>query len=77
MSAENSTKDKAAKKEFREVSAFTEILSKAANDPSLREKPVFAVAKTVEKLENISPAVVKEEVEQSKRSNRLMSQSQR
>ncbi len=27
-----------------EVSAFTEILSKAANDPSLREKPVFAVA---------------------------------
>jgi hypothetical protein len=61
MAAEN--KDK-AKKEFREVSAFTEILSKAANDPSLREKPVFAVAKTEVKPENISPAVVKEETKE-------------
>jgi hypothetical protein len=60
MAPENSAK--ASKKEFREVSAFTDILSKAANDPSLREKPVFAVAKTVEKVEDISPAVVKEEV---------------
>lgn len=67
MAVENSAKDKAGKKEFREVSAFTEILSKAANDPSLREKPVFAVAKTEEKVENISPAIVKEEASRTER----------
>jgi len=60
MSSENNAMDKAARKEFREVSAFTEILSKAANDPSLKEKPVFAVAKTGEKATNTSSAVVKE-----------------
>jgi hypothetical protein len=37
------------KMEPREVSAFTEVLSKAANDPSLKERPVVA-----------EPAVVKE-----------------
>ncbi len=57
--AENNAK--AAKKELREVSAFTEVLSKAANDPSLKEKPVFAVAKNEQKPEPISTAVVKQE----------------
>jgi hypothetical protein len=57
--AENNSK--AVKKELREVSAFTEILSKAANDPSLREKPVFAVAKNDQKTENVSPAVINEQ----------------
>ncbi|MFC0772429.1 hypothetical protein [Terrimonas alba] len=33
------------KTELQAVSLFTEVLSKAANDPSLREKPVFAVVK--------------------------------
>ncbi|WP_276501222.1 hypothetical protein [Terrimonas pollutisoli] len=33
------------KTEPQAVSLFTEVLSKAANDPSLREKPVFAVVK--------------------------------
>ena len=33
----------AMKTEPREVSAFTDILSKAANDPSLKEKPVVVV----------------------------------
>lgn len=39
-----------AKTEQREVSAFTDILSKAANDPSLKEKPVTP-----------PPVVIKEE----------------
>lgn len=39
-----------AKTESKDVSAFTEILSKAANDPSLKERPVMA-----------QPAVVKED----------------
>lgn len=60
MSAENNAKDKAARKEFRVVSTFTEILSKAANDPSLKEKPVFAIAKTEEKSTNILSATNKE-----------------
>ena len=64
MSAENNIKDKAGRKEFREVSAFTEILSKAANDPSLKEKPVFAVAKTEEKATNIQSAIAKKEDDQ-------------
>lgn len=33
------------KRELQPVSLFTEVLSKAANDPSLRERPVFAVQK--------------------------------
>lgn len=57
-----------ANKEFREVSAFTNILSKAANDPSLREKPVFDAAKEKEeeKVVNVAPAVIKEEAVVSK-----------
>ena len=61
MSAENSEKDKAIKTELKAVSAFTEVLSKAANDPSLKEKPVFAVMKKEEKTVNVQPAVIKEE----------------
>lgn len=59
MAAENNAKT--VKRELKEVSAFTEILSRAANDPSLREAPVFAVAKVDQKQENISPALVKQE----------------
>jgi len=43
MSVESGEKDKAGKKEMKEVSAFTDILSKAANDPSLREKSIALV----------------------------------
>ena len=59
MSVENPV-DKAGKSEMREVSAFTNILSKAANDPSLKDKPVFAVNKKEEKVP-ISQPVLKEE----------------
>lgn len=59
MSAENHAK--VVKTEMKEVSAFTEILSKAANDPSLKEKPVFAVIKKEEKTETVQPAIVKTE----------------
>lgn len=59
MSVENAA-DKAGKTEMREVSAFTNILSKAANDPSLKDKPIFAVNKKEEKTV-ISQPVVKEE----------------
>jgi len=61
MSAENGLKDKAGKTEMREVSDFTNILSKAANDPSLKEKPVFAVNKKEENTVISQPAVVKDE----------------
>ena len=66
MATENNPNDKALKKEFAEVSAFTEILSKAANDPSLREKPAFAIAKKEETTANAQHAVVKEETILSK-----------
>jgi hypothetical protein len=44
-----------------EVSAFTEILSRAANDPTLKERPI--AAKQEEKLLVAQPAVLKEEKE--------------
>jgi Domain of unknown function (DUF4476) len=47
------------KTEPKEVSPFTEILSKAANDPSLKERPV--PVKTEEKSVAIQPVVIKEE----------------
>lgn len=47
------------KTEPREVSPFTEILSKAANDPSLKERPVQV--KTDEKSVAVQPVVLKEE----------------
>lgn len=59
--SENGTREKASKTESKEVSAFTETLSRAANDPSLKEKPVFAVVKKEEKTETVQPAVVKTE----------------
>jgi len=46
--------------ELKEVSAFTNVLSKAANDPSLREKPVL-VNQAVQPA-SIEPAVVRTEV---------------
>lgn len=61
MASENDAKDKALKTRFKEVSAFTEILSKAANDPSLKEKPVLGEIKKEEIKTNIPPAVVKGE----------------
>ena len=61
MSVENAV-DKAGKTEMREVSAFTNILSKAANDPSLKDKPVFAVNKKEEKAVISQPAVKEEPI---------------
>ncbi len=55
-------KEKAVKMELKEVSAFTEVLSKAANDPSLKEKPVVTLVKEEEKVVAITPVVIKEEV---------------
>lgn len=60
MSAESDVKEKAGKTEMREVSAFTNILSKAANDPSLKEKPVFAANKKEENTVVSQPVVVNE-----------------
>jgi hypothetical protein len=61
--------DKSAKTELKEVSAFTDILSKAANDPSLRENPVkqepaqpiVAVKKEQEKETVVVPTVLRTE----------------
>ncbi len=47
------------KTEPKEVSPFTEILSKAANDPSLKERPVLV--KTDVKSGAIQPVVINEE----------------
>jgi hypothetical protein len=44
-------------RELRELSAFTEVLSKAANDPSLRYKPEFAVARTETPVANAITAL--------------------
>lgn len=60
------------KAELQEVSAFTEVLSKAANDPTLREKPArkeevitpqVAVVREEKKAEPVTPqpALVKED----------------
>jgi hypothetical protein len=50
------------KTESRNVSAFTDILSKAANDPSLKERPVTAEPAVVkeDKKTEAEPAVVKQ-----------------
>ncbi|HTD93546.1 MAG TPA: hypothetical protein VK644_07035, partial [Chitinophagaceae bacterium] len=47
-----------AKTEMRPVSAFTEVLSRASNDPSLRERPVLV--KSDEKPVEAQAAIVKE-----------------
>ncbi|MDP4264697.1 MAG: DUF4476 domain-containing protein [Bacteroidota bacterium] len=62
MSSSDNNNSK-AKTESKNVSVFTDILSKAANDPSLKEKPVTAqpaVAKDDKKLAT-EPGVVKKE----------------
>lgn len=56
--ADEITKDKAAGSNG-EISAFTQILSRAANDPSLLEKPV-ALVKHEEKPVIVQPAVLTE-----------------
>ncbi len=66
MASEKSANEKALKTQFKEVSAFTEILSKAANDPSLKEKPVLTEINKAEiKKEEIKAktqlVIVKEE----------------
>ncbi|MEP7374918.1 MAG: hypothetical protein ABI675_16090 [Chitinophagaceae bacterium] len=61
LMADDLTKDKALRSGSGEISAFTEILSRAANDPSLREKPV-ALVKYDEKPVLVQAAVIKEEV---------------
>lgn len=57
-------KTRSVKTEPKEVSAFTEVLSKAANDPSLKERvvPQPAVAKLEEKTAAVVPAVRQEPV---------------
>ena len=57
--ADDPGKDKGAGSNTGEITGFTEILSKAANDPSLLEKPV-ALVKYDEKPVVVQPAVVKE-----------------
>jgi Domain of unknown function (DUF4476) len=58
--------DKTGKQENRTVSAFTEILSRAADDPSLKEKPIMpkpeekkmeAIAKVEPKKEELKPVI--------------------
>jgi hypothetical protein len=58
---DDAPKDKTGKTGLQQVSLFTEILSKAANDPSLKEKPI-AVVKVDQKPPAVQPVVVKEEV---------------
>ncbi|MBC7946446.1 MAG: hypothetical protein H7Y42_01100 [Chitinophagaceae bacterium] len=52
-------KSSSIRTELREVSAFTDILAKAANDPSLREQQVVMKE---EKVVAVQPAVLREEV---------------
>jgi hypothetical protein len=47
------------KTEQGDVSVFTDILSRAANDPSLKEKPI--AVKMEDKTVSVQPAVIKEE----------------
>ena len=58
---DESSKDKATRSDKGEISAFMEILSRAANDPSLKERPV-AMVRYEEKPVAVQPALVKEEV---------------
>ncbi|TMI86442.1 MAG: hypothetical protein E6H08_21040 [Bacteroidetes bacterium] len=58
---DESSKDKATESDQGEISVFTEILSRPANDPSLIEKSV-AIAKYEEKPVAVQSALVKEEV---------------
>lgn len=58
--ADDVTKDKDTKSNTGDISGFTEILAKAANDPSLRERPV-AIIKYDEQPVVVQTAVVKEE----------------
>lgn len=52
MSTTGNALNKTGKTGLKEVSVFTDILSKAANDPSLREEPVFAVNKEIARTIN-------------------------
>jgi hypothetical protein len=55
-----SSQNSIVKTELKQVSAFTDVLSKAANDPSLKEKPV--VVKAEEKpVVPVAPVIEKEE----------------
>jgi hypothetical protein len=63
MSSTEAVKSTSGKAESNNVSAFTEILAKAADDPSLREKPV--VAKT-EEVKVPEKAIVQEKKEETK-----------
>jgi Domain of unknown function (DUF4476) len=55
-----SSQNNIVKTEPKQVSAFTDVLSKAANDPSLKEKPVIVKAEEKPAIPVI-PAIVKEE----------------
>lgn len=58
-----SVKQRSVRIEEKEVSAFTEVLSKAANDPSLKQRVVPIVQPAAKKEEKpaVTPAVVKTE----------------
>lgn len=55
------SKEKTIKTEPKQVSMFTEVLSKAANDPTLKEKPIAVAVKNEEKSVSAEPALVKGE----------------
>lgn len=59
MGATTASNDAPAKTGNKDVSQFTEILSKAADDPSLKEKPVKQA--TDEKKQVAEPAIAKKE----------------
>ena len=55
LMASNETKE-TIKMEKKEVSAFTDILAKASDDPSLRERPVFATRMEEKRLLENGPS---------------------
>jgi hypothetical protein len=63
MAATDASKTSAIKTEAKDVSPFTEILARAADDPSLREKPVVAKTEVVKPPEK---EIVQEKKEEAK-----------
>jgi hypothetical protein len=60
MGTSNAVNNSSGKTDNKDISPFTEILSKAADDPSLKEKPAKPV--TEEKKPVIEPVIVKKEI---------------
>lgn len=61
MSTTNEVAMDRSKTEAKDVSAFTEVLSRAANDPSLREKPVAIQQAVVREEKKPEPVAVKKD----------------